>query len=145
VRRAALALLVALAIGSGAGVLTYHLRSDQGAVPASPERVRAVRIDRADAIARVTRLAAQVRRVDRVEARMTQWSAIPGYAPTRPGETAGDYCVWAVAVAGDIVAFGGGHYAWGVYKVDAASGEIAGTTAGSGSWPTWVDDLSDSC
>jgi hypothetical protein len=126
VRKAAVVLLVALAIGSGAGVLAYRVRPDGTAERPPPAKVRSDRIDRAQAIARVTRLTAELTRIDRIEARLTLTSAIPSPGVgLRPGEKLPDHCVWAVAVAGDIVAFGGEHWPWAVYKVDASSGDIA--------------------
>jgi hypothetical protein len=145
VRRTAVVLLVALVVGAGTGVLAYRIRRDEAATTPSTSRVPSRPLDRAHAIARVTKLTAEVKRVDRVEARLAMASAIPPPMPVRPGQEESDYCIWVVAVAGDLATFSGTHTQWAVYKLNAISGVVLGTTAGPGCWPVWWDDLPDSC
>jgi hypothetical protein len=105
-------------------------------------------VTRTDIIARVQKMSAIVRKVDRIEATATTWGDYakaneagwvyqkPLHDPQTP--------VWAVAVSGEFVAAQarGRVYKWGVMIFDATSGIWLRTDAGQdGPWPAFFDTL----
>jgi hypothetical protein len=87
-----------------------------------------VPISREAAIARVMKLSDEIAPSDTADAKLV------------------DARHWAVRVVGSVTpAFAqDGHYAWGIFDVDAHSGEISGMTAGrASSAPTQWDSLVD--
>ena len=109
----------------------------------------AVKIQQSLATSAVMRLSAEVRRIDRIEAKLMTWheylaSGDPGaHKPAAADDSAP---VWIVAVAGQIVPeFGhGATFNWGVFTIDGTEGGITSLTArNDGRWPAFFDALPD--
>ena len=109
----------------------------------------AVKIQQPEATTAVMRLTAEVRRIDRIEAKLMTWreylaSGDPGaYKPAAADVSAP---VWIVAVSGEIVPqFGRGlTFNWGVFTIDGTGGGITSLTArNDGPWPAFFDALPD--
>jgi len=109
----------------------------------------AARIQQAEATSEVMRMTAEVRRIDRLEAKLMTWheyvaSGDPGaYKPAAADDSAP---VWIVAVAGEIVPqFGHGlTFNWGVFTIDGTGGSVTSLTArNDGAWPAFFDALPD--
>jgi len=109
----------------------------------------AVKVQQPEATSAVMRLTAEVRRIDRIEAKLMTWreylaSGDPGaYKPAAADDSAP---VWIVAVSGEIVPqFGRGlTFNWGVFTIDGMGGGITSLTARSdGPWPAFFDALPD--
>ncbi len=109
----------------------------------------AVGIQQPLATSAVMKLSAEVRRIDRIEAKLMTWheylaSGDPGaYKPAAAEDSAP---VWIVAVAGEIVPqFGHGlTFNWGVFTIDGTDGGITSLTArNDGPWPAFFDALPD--
>lgn len=111
----------------------------------------AVAMDRQQAIARIVALTDKVRRVDRSDAKLVAWSDVQRTLLFRatPGAASPDAPIWAVAIAGDILADTGSQRVplyWGVWFIDANSGEIRDFNTDARPlwrWPTYWDQLLD--
>jgi hypothetical protein len=121
-------------------------------VPPSPTpRLTAIatKIQQPEATTAVMRATAEVRRIDRIEAKLMTWreyvaSGDPG--AQKPSAIDDSAPVWIIAVSGEIVPqFGrGATFTWGVFTIDAMSGGIESLSARSdGVWPTFFDALPD--
>ena len=86
---------------------------------------------RADIVARVRGMSGEILRVDRIAAKKMRWSDFENVAHTGNLQ-ADDRVIWAVAVAGEIrPQFARGQtFSWGVYVIDAQTGDINGLNAG---------------
>ena len=109
----------------------------------------AVTLQQPEATSMVMRLTSEVRRIDRIEAKLMTWreyvaSGDPGaYKPAAADDSAP---VWIVAVAGEIAPqFGHGlTFNWGVFTIDGTSGSATSLTArNDGAWPAFFDALPD--
>jgi len=121
-------------------------------VPPSPTprlTTLAVKIQQPEATTAVMKLRAEVRRIDRIEAKLMTWrefvaSGDPGaQKPPAADESAP---VWIVAVSGEIAPqFGqGATFSWGLFPIDATTGSIESMIARSDRlWPTFFDALPD--
>ena len=121
-------------------------------VPPSPTpRLTAIatKIQQPEATTAVMRSTAEVRRIDRIEAKLMTWREyLAGGDPgaQKPSGADDSAPVWIVAVSGEIVPqFGrGATFTWGVFTIDAMSGGIESLVARSdGAWPTFFDALPD--
>ncbi len=112
-----------------------------------------VPISREAAIARVMKLSNEVAPSDTAQAKLVSW---PELRASRAKSTTSPYNssswtaktqFWAVEVRGSVTpsfAMGDHGYAWGIFDVDAHSGDIPGMTAGpAGSSPSFWDSLPD--
>ena len=109
----------------------------------------AVSVHQPEATTAEMKLTAEVRRIDRIEAKLMTWreyvaSGDPG---AQKSSAANDSApVWIVAVSGEIVPqFGrGATFTWGVFTIDATDGSVGSLVARSdAAWPTFFDALPD--
>jgi hypothetical protein len=115
--------------------------------------VSTVAVSRRSVIADVRRRAradsVQVRRIDRLEAKLLTHGELRDATDPRPCWERGfdpGRLVWVVAFAGSYrPQFGRGReFPWGVFVVDATTGEALGSNAGpEGAWPPYWDMLPD--
>jgi hypothetical protein len=100
---------------------------------------------RSAVIGRIRELSLELLRVERIEAKLMQRSEFERVQPSGSAQIDGNRWIWAVAVAGEIrpPVGRGATFPWGVYLVDAQSGDMLGLVAGSGSWPAYFDALPD--
>ena len=94
----------------------------------------AVGIRQPEATSAVMRLSAEVRRIDRIEAKLMTWRdylASGDPDAQKPGAADERAPVWIVAVSGEIVPqFGrGSTFNWGVFTVDGTDGQITSLSA----------------
>jgi len=89
----------------------------------------------------------EIRRVDRIDAKvMTRRDFEQGSnnagTSTSPN-TDLNQVIWVVAISGEVVPqFGRGSvFTWGIYLVNADTGDILGMLAGGGPWPPYFDGL----
>lgn len=109
----------------------------------------AVSVQQAEATIAVIKLTAEVRRIDRMEAKLMTWreyvsSGDPG--AQKPSAADDSAPVWIVAVSGEIVPqFGrGATFIWGVFTIDGTTGNVASLIARTdGLWPAFFDALPD--
>ncbi len=98
-------------------------------------------------VQRFSRTSAEIRRVDRIDAKLMTRAEFERAAKTGSSSPNADpnQLVWVVAIGGDVVpAFSRGQaFAWGIYLVSADTGEVASMLAGSDSWPPYFDVLPD--
>jgi hypothetical protein len=96
-------------------------------------------------IARIRALSGEVLSVQRIEAKLMRRSDFEHVQPSGSAQYDGNRWIWTVAVAGEIrPQFAhGATFPWGVYLIDAQSGDVLGLLAGSGSWPAYFDALPD--
>lgn len=139
-------LLLAVTVAAGAaaigGLTGESGRATPSAVssasPANPPVTRQAAIDR------VLSARTQVRRADRVEAKLVTSQALREAGLTAP---ASGERVWAVAVAGELLPeFDtiGTRHSWGIFLLAADTGEIVGRSGGRvGPWPPAFDSLRD--
>jgi len=99
---------------------------------------------RADIVARVRGMTGEILRVDRMAAKRMRWSDFENVAHTGNLQV-DDRMIWAVAVSGEIQPqFARGQtFSWGVYVIDAQTGDINGLSAGRENWPPFFDVLPD--
>jgi hypothetical protein len=99
---------------------------------------------RADIVARVRGMTGEILRVDRIVAKRMRWSDFEKVAHTGNLKV-DDRMIWAVAVSGEIrPQFARGQtFSWGVYVIDAQTGDINGLNAGRENWPPYFDALPD--
>lgn len=99
---------------------------------------------RADIVARVRGMSGEILRVDRIAAKRMRWSDFENLAHTGNLQV-DNRVIWAVAVAGEIrPQFARGQtFSWGVYVIDAQTGDINGLNAGGENWPPYFDALPD--
>ena len=111
--------------------------------------VLAVTLQQPEATSAVMRLKAEVRRIDRIEAKLMMWReylASGDSGAQKPAAADDSAPVWIVAVAGEIVpAFGRGlTFSWGVFTIDGTDGGVTSLTArNDGPWPAFFDALPD--
>lgn len=135
----ALACLLTLAVTSGSKVAAVQAEHGQTQVSA---------VTRNAVLDRIRARTAEVKRIDRIEAKLTTWGELlqvhsPGLVPTRwdPART-----LWIVAVAGTVEPVGarGRAFDWAIYLFDAATGDVVFNNANSnGPWPAYFDKLVD--
>jgi hypothetical protein len=108
----------------------------------------AIKIQQPEATTAVMRLTAEVRRIDRIEAKLMTWREFVAGDPLlqKPSAAEDNAPIWIVAVSGEIVPqFGrGAIFTWGVFTIDATDGSIESLVARSdGAWPAFFDALPD--
>jgi hypothetical protein len=96
-------------------------------------------------IGRIRALSGEVLSVERIEAKLMRRSDFERVQPSGSAQFDANRWIWTVAVAGEIrPQFAhGATFPWGVFLIDAQSGDILGLLAGSGSWPAYFDALPD--
>ena len=115
--------------------------------PTPPLAPIAVSIQQPLATTAVIKLTAEVRRIDRIEAKLMTWReylASGDPSAQMPASASDSAPVWIVAVSGLIApAFGqGATFDWGVFTVDGTDGRITSLTArNDGAWPAFFDAL----
>jgi hypothetical protein len=108
-----------------------------------------VPISREAAIERIKRLSTQVDPGDSVSAKLVVWSELQRMTPgnsvlTKNPMYSDDHKYWAVGVEGSVRPNGeGSGYGWGVYYVDADTGNVNGMRAGPVSSHSFFGSLSD--
>ena len=108
-------------------------------------------LDRQQAIGRVSALAEKIRRLDRSDAKLVEWRDVLRLLSGRinAGAAAPGAAVWAVAIAGDILADTGSTriaLRYGVWFIDADSGAVLEFNSDARPlwvWPHYWDDLLD--
>jgi hypothetical protein len=109
----------------------------------------AAKLQQPEATSAVMGLASEVRRIDRIEAKLMTWReylASADQGAQKPPAASDSAPVWIVAVSGEIVPqFGhGATFRWGVFTIDGTDGTITSLTARSdGPWPVFFDALPD--
>ncbi len=143
VTAAAAAVLTLSACGAGG---TTHVGTAAPPSSVSTTVPVTVKITQDQAIERVTRLTAELSDVTRTDAKLVTVGDVidaSGSSVSAP-DLARAQDVWAVAVSGTFVSFGGHgvKYPWALYLVNVDSGDIVGTFAGeTGLWPDYWDKL----
>ena len=100
-------------------------------------------------VERFSRITSEIRRIDRIDTKLMtrrefEQASDPGRTSTLP-YTDPDQVIWVVAISGEVVPQLGRGFvgSWGIYLVAADSGDILGTLAGGGPWPSYFDGLPD--
>lgn len=140
-----LALVLTLAAAGAFGDSSITRARDVGPQEA---QVRTVSIPRDQIVARVVAMTSVAKRVARIDAKVTTWTAYrqshdTGITFVRDSMPA-DTPVWVVAVAGDFVPphTRGEVYPWGVIVFNAANGDWLFTEASyDGLWPAFYDAM----
>jgi hypothetical protein len=129
--------------------MTLEVRPSDDAAFALTQRVLASdsTAARAAILQRFSRTSAEIRRVDRIDAKLMtraefeQGSNNAGTS-TSPN-TDPNQSLWVVAIGGDVLPqFSRGlAFTWGIYLVSADNGDILGMLAGPGPWPPYFDSM----